>query len=145
MREELIKLVKALSESKEESQPVRIIHKEEAEQKFWAVVLEPMSTTGPGGVGDAHGHVMTKEEIQKSAHNFMLNGGQIFKDHKGALSAKVFECFCAPCEFKIGEEIIKDGTWVLGTKVYDAEMWRAIESGEYEYYSPGGYGVIVEN
>jgi hypothetical protein len=144
LKDDLIRLIKLLESGESEPEYARIFKTEPAEQKFWAVVLEPMSDTGPGGIGDAHGHLMTEEEIQKSMHNFMLNGGQIFKDHKGAVEAKIFEVFCAPVQYEVDGEVIKKGSWVMGTKVYNTELWKGVESGEYGYYSPGGYGTLED-
>ena len=144
LKEDLINLITIINKQEEEPEYARIFKKEPMEQKFWAVVLEPMSKVHESGIGDAHGHVMTKEEIRKSMHNFMLDGGQIFKDHSGKVEAKIFEVFQAPVEYEVDGEIIKEGSWVMGTKVYDAELWKGVESGEYGYYSPGGYGTLRE-
>lgn len=119
---------------------LRIIHKNEDERLFYAVILEPWTDVTPDG--DTHGDRMTAEEIQKSAHYWMLNGGVIFKQHKEKADIKPVETFIAPCDYipEGSSEIIKKGSWVAGVKVFDDEIWEDVKLGEYESFSPGGYG-----
>jgi len=143
-KQDVISLIeKMFDEDSQDTIETTIIQKNEAQRKFWAIVLEPNSTVADDGVGDAHGHVMSEEEVEKAAHYYMENSQQIYKDHRGEVSATVIESFIAPADYTFGGESIKKGSWVMGVKVYDEELWEGIEKGEYAFFSPGGVGYLT--
>lgn len=133
------KLFKALNLEACEEVSTSIIHKADDKQVVYGIVLEPMTDVTPSG--DAHGDVMTEEEIEKTAHSFMRNYRTIKKGHSGdAVKAYPVESFIAPSEMTIGEQKVKKGSWVLGVKVDDADLWDSIKKGEINSFSPGGVG-----
>jgi len=130
--------------TKSEKQPtfqkeVRVfINKDEEEQKLvYGVVYEP-------DVEDAHGDFMSAEEIEKAAHVFMKDYRNIDKQHdfNGGVG-EVVESYIAPTDFKIGDEEIKKGSWVLVTKASD-EIWEQIKKGEITGYSMAGTAEVIE-
>jgi hypothetical protein len=114
------------------------VNKEEEEQKLvYGVVYEP-------DVEDAHGDFMSAEEIEKAAHVFMKDYRNIDKQHDfNAGVGEVVESYIAPTDFKIGDEEIKKGSWVLVTKASD-EIWEQIKKGEITGYSMAGTAEVVE-
>jgi len=114
------------------------VNKEEEEQKLvYGVVYEP-------DVEDAHGDFMSAEEIEKAAHVFMKDYRNIDKQHDfNAGVGEVVESYIAPTDFKIGDEEIKKGSWVLVTKASD-EIWGQIKKGEITGYSMAGTAEVVE-
>lgn len=125
----------------------KIICKSEDDDQrlFYAVVVEPMTDVTPEG--DSHGHVMSAEEVEKSAHYYMEMGSTIFKGHQSKVDVSVVESYIAPVNFSItgrDEDIITKGTWVMAVKVHDDETWEEIKSGEITAFSPGGYGNLVD-
>lgn len=120
IKKEYISLFKALVEEK------RLVY---------GVVLEPDEE-------DLQGDTITTDEIEKASHFFMEKSGIIGDKHMKVAKAKVVESYIAPISFMFegSEDLIKKGSWVLVTKIYDDNIWRGIKSGEYTGYSIGAYG-----
>ena len=122
-----------------------VIHKSDDEKRlFYCVVIEPMTEVTKDG--DAHGHVMKAEEIEESAHEFMLTGPVIYKQHIKKTDAKVVESYIAPIDFtpEGASDLITKGSWVMAVKVLDEKVWEDIKKGKITSFSPGGYGNITE-
>lgn len=119
---------------------ISVFKKDTEERIFGAVVIEPWTDVTPEG--DAHGDKMTAEEIEKSAHGFMLNGATTGWMHVAKANAKVIESYIAPVDYtpEGSEEVIKKGSWVLVVKVFDDTLWEMIQKGEITAFSPGGSG-----
>jgi hypothetical protein len=117
---------------------VKILTKADDEQMLvYGVVYEP-------GVEDAHDDFMTAAEIEKAAHGFMKDAQNIdtqhnFKDGAG----EVVESYIAPQDFKVGEQVITKGSWVLVTKA-TPEIWDAIQKGEFTGYSMAGVAEVEQ-
>jgi hypothetical protein len=94
----------------------------------------------------------TTEEIEKACHDFMrhIQGRSSNNIKKGALGlmhkewgddlGDIVECYCAPVDMTIGDELVKKGTWLLGA-VWSPEAFEKIENGELTGYSMGGSGL----
>lgn len=132
-------ILRKYSPEPEEQCETKIIHKADEKKVVYGVVLEPMTEVTPNG--DAHGDVMSEEEIEKTAHQFMASFRQMKKGHSGnAVEAVPVESFIAPCEFELGGQKVKKGSWVLGVHVQDDDIWDGIKKGEINSFSPGGVG-----
>jgi SAM-dependent methyltransferase len=134
----------------EKAEPTQKIHKALSGKTFpifkadgekqivYGVVLAPNET-------DLQEDWMRPEEIEKTAHFFMMNGQTIGREHQEK-AAKVVpvESYIAPvdfpCEGQYGDQMVKKGSWVLGVKVMDPEDWEKVKSGEYTGFSVGGWG-----
>jgi len=114
---------------------VSIISKSDDDERIvFGVVYEPDEE-------DTQGDYATAEEIRKAAYSFMENGQTYHVMHKGAeVPVCVLESYLAPVEFQMGEETVKKGTWLLGSRIPEGEMWTDIKSGELAGYSMGGTG-----
>lgn len=107
----------------------------------YGVVLEP-------DIEDLQGDVMTAEDIEKAAYDWMERS-----QHGGCMhaslveGAKVVESYIAPCDIPVqtagGTETIKKGSWVLAMR-WPPEIWESIQEGELTGYSVGGSGVRLE-
>jgi hypothetical protein len=102
----------------------------------YGVVYEPM-------VKDSHGDWTTPEEIEQACHEFLpLAKGAEWtdKDHETDIGAgvDVVECYIAPCDFEIGDEPVKKGSWVLVAKVTNEDLKKEIENGETTGFSMAG-------
>lgn len=112
-------------------------------QIVYGVVLAPNET-------DLQEDWMRPEEIEKTAHFFMMNGQTIGREHQEK-AAKVVpvESYIAPadfqCEGQYGDQVVKKGSWVLGVKVMDPEDWEKVKNGEYTGFSVGGWGQRTES
>ncbi|MBY0052286.1 terminase [Brevibacillus agri] len=115
---------------------IRIAKADKAKQIVYGLVYEP-------DVADAHGDMMTAEEIEKAAHGFMerQNTYNIDKQHDlEADKGYVVESYIAPLDMALGDQEIKKGSWVAGVKVTDADTWEQIEKGEITGFSMWGVG-----
>ena len=104
-----------------------------AKQIVYCVVLEPDSE-------DSQGDIISADDIEKAAHEYMANYRQIFDSHVEKTDASPVESFIAPVDMVVQGEHIRKGSWVMAIKVQDASLWAAIEKGEVNGVSIGGYG-----
>lgn len=127
-------LAKSICDRAEVEFPVRFFAKqdEESEKKLlYGVVYEP-------DLEDACGDVMTSDEIEKTAHEFLQFYRNIDTEHNLLAGAGVVvESYIAPVNFNIGGNEIKAGSWVLVTKAND-EIWEAWKNGDITGYSMFG-------
>ena len=118
------------------------IEKSDSPQRVtYGVVLEPDTE-------DLQGDVMTAEDIEKAAYDWMersQHGGRMHADL--VEGAKVVESYIAPCDIPVetaeGQEVIRKGSWVLAMR-WPPEIWESIQKGELTGYSVGGTGVRLE-
>ncbi len=117
----------------------RIVKKDETNHYITGVVYEPL-------VEDAHGNYMTEEEITKAAYWFAKNGDSVDIQHsfEALEKAAVVENWIAKADFKIGDEAITKGTWLMTVEVADDEVWEAVQKGEITGFSMGGLGQYSE-
>lgn len=95
------------------------------------------------GFPDSQGDFMTAESIQRMAHEFLRKGlvDKIDLHHTQVESGcYVVESFIA----RAGDPDFIPGSWVLGVKVPDPEVWALVKSGELNGFSFDGEGYRVE-
>lgn len=98
---------------------------------------------------DSQNDIISKEDIEEVAHNFLinlqkayvelLNGKQVTKASEIGFMHKVFKGV-GGFGYIVESYIDKDGSWVLGTKVTDEQVWKMIKEGKITGYSIGGRG-----
>lgn len=90
---------------------------------------------------DAHGDVVSAEEIEKAAHLWLARKQHRGEMHKKIVNDKVeiYESYIAPEDLTIEGQKVKKGTWLLMLHVLDSEIWSKIKSGEFAGLSMGGY------
>jgi len=112
--------------------------KTEDEKFVLGIVLEPE-------VRDAQGDIYSAKEVRTAAHAFMEQFQNIGFMHRELINDKVsiLESYVAPSEFTIGDQSVKEGTWLFATRVNDPEMWDGIKKGNLTGYSIGGSAVRV--
>ena len=92
---------------------------------------------------DSEGDYMTRETIREMAHTFMRKslGGNIDVQHSQERSgAYVVESFIA----RDDDSVFIPGSWVIGVKVPDPELWAQIKSGELNGFSLDGKAMRVD-
>jgi len=57
------------------------------------------------------------------------------EDYDNAMANEPHKAYTMP----FGDDVVHSGSWVLGTKLGDAE-WAKVKAGELNAYSIGGYG-----
>lgn len=115
---------------------------------FLFVVYEPGSAEDES-THDAHGDWATAEEIEKACYNF--NRKKIFDtavDNQHdfeSIDAEILESYIAPVEMNIGDEIIKQGTWLAKIWIHDEEIVDEYRSGTKTGLSMAGSAVRISD
>lgn len=117
----------------------RIVKTDSATHHITGIVYEPL-------VEDSHGNYMTEAEITKAAYWFAKNGDQVDLQHsfEPMSNATVVETWIAKADFQIGDEVVKQGTWLMTVEVTDTAVWEAIQKGDITGFSMGGVGNYSE-
>jgi len=106
---------------------------DEEKHIVYGVVLEPESE-------DTQGDVISAEEIEKTAHLFMMRARRIGLSHRRRIEAFPVESFLAPVNFSFENQPVKKGSWVLGVKIFDEQIWQDVKAGFLGAFSVGGFG-----
>ena len=83
---------------------------------------------------DTDGESMSAQDIQKMAHDFIASGkvSALDTDHNQEIcGAQVVESFIA----RKGDPDFAEGSWVLGVRMTDGELWERVQSGELNSFS----------
>ncbi len=117
----------------------RIVKTDTENHYVTGIVYEPMTE-------DSHGDYMTEDEITKAAYYFAKNGDKVDLQHsfEPLDGATVVENWVAKADFKIDNEEIRKGTWLMTVEVTDADIWDKIEKGKITGFSMGGVGEYSE-
>ena len=123
------------------TQVIKTIMPEEGavEERFiLGVVLEPE-------VVDAQKDVYSKEEVRAAAHRFMESYQNVGLMHRSLVNeqVKILESYVTPADLTIGGIALGEGTWLLGVRVLDDELWAAAKAGELTGFSIGGSAIRV--
>jgi len=124
--DELVEKILGLRKSK-------IFKMDEEKHLVYGVVLQP-------DVADLQGDIMSAEDIEKTAHNFMRKSRAIRFGHEREEKATPVESYIARKDFKMVDETITTGSWVLGVHVENDDTWQKIKSGDINSFSIGGTG-----
>ena len=116
------------------------ITKQDTDQQLifgWANVVADEN----GAVVDSQGDVISAEELENAAYDFMLNSRAGGEMHEVTGVATVIESMVfTPEKIKmlgLEEGALPQGWWI-GMKVTDDEVWQKIKSGAYSCFSIGG-------
>lgn len=117
---------------------------EEVEERYvLSMVLEP--TDGKDGAKfqpDTQDDVYSAEDVRRACHVWMENYGAVDLMHNwkaiGKQDVRTLECYVAPVAFKIGEDEVQKGSWMLALRIANDELWEAVKSGDLGAYSIGG-------
>jgi hypothetical protein len=105
-----------------------------AEERFvLGIVLVPEER-------DSQGDIYSHDEVRKAAHEYMEKAGHLGKQHSEIVTGKlkILETFVAPAEFTQDEVTIAKGTWLMGIRVVDDELWSDVKKGAFTGFSIGG-------
>jgi len=143
MKELIKQFLECLPSTAEDTIIMKVAYKQEEQQLFYAVVLEPMTDVTPEG--DTHGHRMSAAEVEAAAHNYMLKGAKVKRMHEKPAEVKVVESYISPVDWvPEGGVMITKGSWVMTVKVFDKAIWKEIKDGELKAFSPGGLGKLKD-
>lgn len=138
-RQFLITKAEDATELAEWSTTGRIVKTDDDNHYVTGIVYEPLTE-------DAHGDFMSEDEVTKAAYWFAKNGNGSDLQHSFTAESgvTVVENWIAKSDFKIGNESIKKGTWLITTEITDEAIWEKIKKGEITGYSMGGKGKYSE-
>lgn len=109
--------------------------KDEEKRIVKGVVAEPY-------VPDAVGEWATPEDIEATAHDYMINYQNTKLSHRIGLKkedAAVVESTIVDADFFTeGGELVRKGSWIMAHKIFNEELWKGVVSGEIAGYSMGG-------
>jgi hypothetical protein len=89
---------------------------------------------------DNKGFQILPEGIEQVSHDFLKDVRIIGIDHNKLASAALVESYRAPTDFYFPDSNIRvhRGSWVVGIKCEDDELWEAAKSGKITGISPAG-------
>lgn len=110
-----------------------------AKQIVYGIVLSPDEF-------DDEDDIISADEIEKTAHSFLVNSRVIGGMHEQPMDAALVESYCAPVDFELtdtpyGPQKVKQGTWIIGVRINDKDEWQKVVDGEYQGFSVGGFGL----
>jgi hypothetical protein len=89
---------------------------------------------------DLHGDIYSAEEVRKACHNF--NNHSMTANLLHLVETDTFsivESYISPVDMVLGERLIKAGSWLVVTQMYDDEIWEEVKKGNLTGVSIGGY------
>lgn len=94
---------------------------------------------------DSQGDFTSSEEIERAAHEFLPQAAMNLHHTDKEANVTVVESYIAPCDLKFDSgELVKKGSWILVSKVNDADLLKSIETGEITGYSLEGTCMKLE-
>lgn len=106
---------------------------DEEEHYVLGIVLEP-------DVVDAQKDTYSADEVRNAAHIYMAQFQNRGLMHKDIVNGKVdlLESYLAPCDFAVGDQQVKAGTWIMAVRVKDDALWEQCKAGGLTGFSIGG-------
>jgi len=118
----------------EKERELKIVKAADSDEHYvLGIVLEP-------DVVDAQKDIYSADEVRDACHKYMAEFQNQGLMHKEIVNGKValLECYLAPCDFDIGDQHVKKGTWMQAVRVKDAKLWADVKSGALTGFSIGG-------
>ncbi len=114
----------------------------EEERYVLGIVMEPDEV-------DTQGDTQTADTIRKAAFAFMEayrgggDAGHMGLMHKQLVDGKVaiLESYIQKSDEAMGDESVKAGSWLMGVRVMDDDLWSAVKKGDLTGFSIGGTAV----
>lgn len=92
---------------------------------------------------DAHGDIISEEEVRKSCFNFNKFSMQANLFHLVQTETfEIAESYVAPTDFQLGDRFVKKGTWLATIQCLDDDLWNLIKSGEINGLSIGAMASV---
>ena len=118
---------------------VQIFKIDKMKQVVFGPVLIP-------NIEDLQGDIITEEEIENAAYDYMIKSRVTGFRHEKELDAVIVESYIVKNDswFRNGDnqdEYIPKGSWVVGMKILDDKVWEGVLDGTYNSFSIGGFGV----
>jgi hypothetical protein len=92
---------------------------------------------------DAEGDTFTKEAIREACFEFnkdFLNQTYRHQQFLNKEKAAIVESYIAPVEFTLDGKVVKEGTWLMRSRIFDENLKKDVKNGVIKGFSVGGYG-----
>lgn len=122
---------------KKKDAELEVIEKDSEGREVFGIVLVPERK-------DKDGDSYTKEAVREACYTFNRNFMNVSYRHNHLLrkdQVSVVESYVAPCEMKIGEAVVKEGTWLMRCLIEDEGLRKDVKEGKIKGFSIGGFGV----
>lgn len=113
------------------------VFKTQEEQYVLGIVLEPLKEMGKT---DSQKDLYSAEEVRKAAYGFMEEFANMGVQHTELANdkIKILETWIQREDATIeGVEVTK-GTWLMGVRIVDADLWARVKKGDITGFSIGG-------
>lgn len=90
---------------------------------------------------DLQDDTISAEEIEKTAHRFLAQSRVIGERHEKVAAIEVVESYVAPADFDLAGQTVRKGSWVVGLRFLDAQLWNQAKSGALTGVSIGGRAI----
>jgi len=110
-----------------------------AEERYvLGIVLEPLKELGKV---DSQDDLYSAEEVRQACYKWMEDYQDIGRQHTDIVTGKVkvLENWITREDSTIGGQPVAKGTWLVGVRVLDDEMWGAVKKGDITGFSIGGW------
>jgi len=67
-----------------------------------------------------------------------LNLQQVTNTELTNEDVSIVENYIAPCDYMMGNQLVKKGSWVLCIKIFNDNIWKDIKDGKYTGFSMEG-------
>ena len=122
---------------------VKMLKANDEKQIVYGIVFEPDFL-------DADEEYVEKDDIEEAAHNYMINLRKTSAACHQKLSHKeeidqhtdIVESYIAPVDFKMGEELVKEGTWIVAMKIHNSDLWKETKA-SIVGFSAGGVAELL--
>lgn len=109
-----------------------------AEERYvLGVVLAPETA-------DSQGDIYSHDEVRKAAHDYMETAGALGRQHREIVAKdklRILESYISPADFEADGEHVTKGTWLMGIRVVDDDLWGGIKKGDFTGFSIGGAAI----
>lgn len=100
----------------------------------YGVVLEPDTF-------DAHGDIISKEEVESAAHDYLISSRLVGDQHVKEAEAAPVESYIAHSDLDFQGSLVKEGSWVMVVKVESDKLWKGIKDKTYNSFSIGALAI----
>jgi len=99
---------------------------------------------------DLQNDIIGEVGIEKTAHRFLADfnrGNEMGHMHVrlGEIGIDLVESYIAPVDFTLGDQSVKKGSWVMGAKINDDDLWADVLAGRLTGFSVAGIATILDS
>ena len=128
---------------------LRLLKSDDEKQIVYGIVFEPDFVFDSDPSFDDE-QVISKDDIEESAHEYLINMRKgVFRSHQKLSHGKpidhktdIVESYIALVDFEMNNELVKEGTWIVGMKIYDKELWNQTKD-SITGFSAGGTAEVL--